>query len=608
MFNGEDEDDADDDADEDDETGEEEALEEIDFADIGRLQAEVDASARTAQAKAGDITVVEEKFTGFHIDPNSAILQPPSRTVRASQAAETALGDIDDEVIVYVAPHPRAGPVTPPLPEPVQHIAPYTSILTGQVGSAEDVKPCEESVPIESTDEPLFFEDTIGQAPTDEVQHASEEVAHLTEPTVAPLAAEIKGEDNAIETAEPVAPSVVAPTAIELSETHLSHVKMDTSETVKTTITAETAELHVPVVAQAETSANTSIEVSTATPIAPAFEQVSFSFSNKPTQPKKIARKLHPVRTPKALRRPQPRRKSIRHFGVFGAQLEEAHLHEVDDPRRNERRRGDSDLDWGSGSDDDEEARIEDAVEELSNGVGGMEIDEGLNERAMASFVQSMSAKGAQHVTMDDLDDAEMLKREDEEGSVESSGSEDEDEEEDSELEAAVRQEEDVFVASAEIVVDGQDASEEVHSAGDDEEDVDDLSSDEEETPRRGFQARLEKIRKSAAKGKGRAQPLEDSNSDDEDGEDEDMSPDGTRAESDEDFIDEIQVSISHSYKNRVLIVFRPSWMLTQTSWRVETVSRRSTCSSLSTTVISISTIMSSSSPLLRVSIGIPYR
>lgn len=546
VFNGEDEDDADEDADEDDEAGEEEALEEIDFADIGRLQAEVDASARTAQAKAGDITVVEEKFTGFYIDPNPAILESPSRTVRASQAAESALGDIEDEVIVYVAPHPRAGPVTPPPSEPVQHIAPYTSILTGQLAFAEDIKQREEAAPIESADEPLFFEDTIGQAPADEAPHANEEeAARPAEPTPAPLASETKVEDNTIEAAELAAPSVVASTNVELNEIHLSHVDMDTSKTVETTVTAETVELHVPIAAQAETSADTTIEGSTTTPIAPAFEQVSFSFSSKPTQPKKIARKLHPVRTPKALRRPQPRRKSIRHFGVFGAQLEEAHLHEVDDPRRNERRRGDSDLDWGSGSDDDEEARIEDAVEELSNGVGGMEIDEGLDERAMASFVLSMSAKGAQHVTMDDLDDAEMLKREDEEGSVESSGSEAEEDEEDSKLEAAVRQEEDVFVASAEILVGGQDAEEDGHSAGDAEEDDDDISSDEEETPRRGFQARLDKIRKSAAKGKGRAQPLDDSDSDDEDVEDEDMSPDETRAESDEDFIDEIQVSIS---------------------------------------------------------------
>ncbi len=80
-------------------------------------------------------------------------------------------------------------------------------------------------------------------------------------------------------------------------------------------------------------------------------------------------------------------------------------------PRRAEQRRGDSDVNWGDSDSDD-------GVEQLSTGVGDMEIDEGIDLAAMKKFVHSMSAEGSRHVTMDDVADMERMRQEDEEEPV----------------------------------------------------------------------------------------------------------------------------------------------------------------------------------------------
>ena len=72
-----------------------------------------------------------------------------------------------------------------------------------------------------------------------------------------------------------------------------------------------------------------------------------------------------------------------------------------------------------------------------------------------------------------------------------------------------------------------------------DEDEDEYVSSDDEDTPRRGFQARLEKIRNNA-KGKKKAVVAELSS--DEDDSDAEMTLDQPWADKDEDFIDHIQV------------------------------------------------------------------
>lgn len=259
----------------------------------------------------------------------------------------------------------------------------------------------------------------------------------------------------------------------------------------------------------------------TAQPV--AVEDVSFSFTKMTTQ-KKLARRLHPVRTPRSLlNRTKGRRKPLRGFSSFGASLAEAQLR-AEDPRADERRVGDSDLDWGDDSDAD-------PVEELSNGIGDMEIDPDLDERAMASFVKSMSAEGSRTVTMDDIADAERIRQEDEEDGSEESDGEEVDEssdEEDSEVEEVVRMEEEILIAEGQEVVFSED--EEPSSS----------SEDEDDSPRRGFQARLQRIRENA-KGKGKAKATQPPDSDEED-DDFEMNLDQSWADDDEDFIAHIQV------------------------------------------------------------------
>lgn len=373
-------------------------------------------------------------------------------------------------VIGFMIDVSRAGPASPVLPETLPTVAPYTSILATHNASA-----VEEAVSSATHGEEIA---EIAEAPTEDERVEAMEVEYRITPS------------NEIGTAEMVMSNETAET--------IQHADNEGSVLV-----AEVAEA-APTTAQ----------------IQPAFENISFSFASGNTQ-KKVIRKAHPVRTPKALlRKTKPRRKPVRRFGMLGASLEEAHLHEGEDSRKSERRMGDSDLEWGDGSE------VEDAIEELSTGIGAMEIDGDLDAEAMANFVKGMGAERSQHVTMDDIADIELLKAEDEEESST--------EEEDSEIEAAVRLDEDAFLAESAHVTKGTDGED----GGEDDEDI---SSEDEDTPRRGFQARLERIRRNA-KGKKKAQPAEESSSDDDEDDDDDMYLDVPWADKDDSMIEQIQV------------------------------------------------------------------
>jgi hypothetical protein len=110
-------------------------------------------------------------------------------------------------------------------------------------------------------------------------------------------------------------------------------------------------------------------------------------------------------------------------FGSFGAIMSEAQLRGDDeqfgkgkDPRWEERRRGDSDIDWGDTDEDDDgggAVRVADDVDEVSNGMGAMELDSDIDVDAMKAFVKGMSVNGGRHVTMDDIADEERMRLED---------------------------------------------------------------------------------------------------------------------------------------------------------------------------------------------------
>lgn len=510
------------------EEGDDERLEEIDFADIARIQAEVDAAAARQDAVVSEVTTAKEETASFFVDTTPAeVDRSRSNAPIQVNRMEGALGDTnvdedeDEEIIVYVAPHPRNGKShTLPQATITASQIPSTSILTGRRDDFVGNQPMavDDSFQSKVSGRQPAFKLEMGTL-FPESPHSAPEPDQLPPP----------------------------PSFQQMANNEVPTIELAASPPVETSIPVEPFVVGYPVV---ENSAAPAAQPP-ATPIAaPTIDSVSFSFAQ--TSVKKQTRRLHPVGTPRALlkRNRKARRKSLRGFGAFGAMHEEAMLREVD-PRRHEQRRGDSDVDWGTSDE-------EDGVDALSADMGGMELDEGISFDAMKSFVKSMSAEGSRHVTMDDIADIERHRQEDEEADIRGSDSEDEDEseggteggraaannatkkhsgdddheeesEEDAEVEAIVRAEEGLLVGVADGDADGLDEdNDEDDSEGSD-------SEDQDETPRRGFQARLERLRNQSSKGKGKAQAVDDSS-------DEAMSVQMTWADEDEDYLEHIQV------------------------------------------------------------------
>ncbi|KAF9497928.1 hypothetical protein BDN71DRAFT_1443998 [Pleurotus eryngii] len=211
-------------------------------------------------------------------------------------------------------------------------------------------------------------------------------------------------------------------------------------------------------------------------------------------------------------------------FSAFGAMMSEAQLRgeEIKDPRWEERRRGDSDIDWG---DEDENG----AVDEVSSGIGAMDLDPDLelDANALKSFANSMGARASNHVTMDDVADAERIREEDEAEEMSDGSSQDgSSEDEDKEVDAAVHAGEELIISEALDLNMGDD---DLSDEDDENEDASDLE------PGGSFQARLNRIRANS-KGKQRARDEEVESDDDMD---EDLGL--TRAQEDDDFIARIE-------------------------------------------------------------------
>lgn len=204
------------------------------------------------------------------------------------------------------------------------------------------------------------------------------------------------------------------------------------------------------------------------------------------------------------------KRRKKRHvtFSSFGAIRAEIALREVD-PRRDEQRRGDSDVDWGVSA---SEASAED---------GGMQVDNDMDVHAMKAFVKGMGVAGSAPVTADDLAEDEENS---DEGGPASDGSSDESDEE---LELA--DDTPNFLISEE---EGDPALGDALIASEDE------STSDEEGPPRSFQARLDKLRK---RTEGR--PIKDILKDELDGELED--------DDDDSLVAQIQVT-----RSRLLSIF----------------------------------------------------
>ena len=405
-------------------------LEEIDFADMARMRDEIDALARSGSipAVAPHVTEVEEQFTGFftHLNVTRTISPPNAASVDHSPPVQQVVN------IAHTSPLP-ASPVTEYAIGPDNH---PTSL---------------------STDPPNLVK--TQNAPTSLVLHSPKNV----------------------------------PTAI-------CHTDVTTPHGLQDTETDPEAVVYVPLRPVTSNPSPAQQDgapaLATSVPAAPGFKSVLFSFADRPFAekqprhaPKSSLRRKAKAKSTVQRKEARSARKRIECQKIgerFAAIMHPEHAHEDqrDDPRWEERRRGDSDLDWGEERTDDEAS-------------SGMELDPELSIdlQAMKTFVRGMSSG---FVTMDDIADEERIARENEENETTGSSSDDD-------LNDVVDTEELKLIAEPRDALDCENASN----------GYDESSGDEGESPRSSFQARLRRLREQTPWKPGRA--ILDSTSDEDD-------------------------------------------------------------------------------------------
>ncbi|KAG1871369.1 hypothetical protein DFJ58DRAFT_763550 [Suillus subalutaceus] len=253
---------------------------------------------------------------------------------------------------------------------------------------------------------------------------------------------------------------------------------------------------------------------------APQFSSVSFDFATP--SPKKQSRQ-RPIFTPgdRSKARMQARKQDARvarkrakrqaMFGSFGAILSEARLRDADE----------------RGAQETMPAPVNDGVDEVSIGLGGMDLDPDLEPdlEAMKGFVQSMSAEGSRHRTIDEIQDEEEDDGSDSHGSYNDTS-----DEEDKEENAVFEVEEEMLIAESE----GGRPHE--ASRSDDSDEADD-SSDDELSPGANFQARLRRVREKSRSAK----PATAAAGSDSEEESDAPFPRWNRGDSDDDYIARIE-------------------------------------------------------------------
>jgi len=164
-------------ADEDSSSDDEEQLEEVDFADIGKVQAEVNVIATTLQPETAPTETApavadEEQFSGFFVDTTPTPITSHVTNPIIPDRLEGVLGEQsqeDDEIIVYVAPHPRTGRAPAPAVEDVAtgivEIVPSTSIITGVEISEERLVDVDGTEPSSVADAPIELESSVPSPP-----------------------------------------------------------------------------------------------------------------------------------------------------------------------------------------------------------------------------------------------------------------------------------------------------------------------------------------------------------------------------------------------------------------------------------------------------------
>jgi hypothetical protein len=443
--------------------GSEDDLEEVDFEDMGRLQAEVDAAAAAvtlSDPSKPTVVDVEERFTGFYIDEKPA-------TIVATDSHAKATKIVTDEVSM--------------------------DVLTETTTMAEmSMKPPAE----------FFYVDT---APTPvpglHPPFASASIDRTSSIASIPGIADADDEEIVYVAPHPRHGRSLASPATAMTEmTELPPISLFLASSALTTVaegaTGDQSNSSTPAFGSIAFSAIPPPVEKPAVPPAPAFGSVTFSTINAATPPRRLSER-RVGHKPKSLLNPRVRRQARTGRTIFGGmgtaalEREESQLREERDPRMTQRRRGDSDLNWGH--EDDEAPDVDmDA-----------DMDADISIDAMRSFVRSMGQDGSRHMTMEDVEIEEKIRLEDaeEEGSGSSDGVEDETD--------AVFDKEERHLVGEPL---GEDDDEE-----EEEEDGDsDLDSDEDEdgVPQT-FQVRLDRLRqqsaaRAASKGKAKAEGEED--------------------------------------------------------------------------------------------------
>ncbi|VDB95881.1 unnamed protein product [Peniophora sp. CBMAI 1063] len=555
----------------------EEELQEIDFADLGEAVAEIEVLAATQQTqRTTGAPSTEETFTGFYVDSVGSRNKEKEGRIEVERAVGVPLGrEEDEEVIVYVAPHPRGGAGASARVEEVEDVAmraasapslPFDEVVAPETTTKSPTPPPPPSTIAVSlnSDAHTAQDGTVSTTMQNEVEVEMADVASTALPS--PSDAHPTPADEATATVEvyvemadiaspaaPIAPDTDAlPTPTQPTALSPPDVRTDQDQDAPTPTPAIEDAMAVEEPSRAgieSASASVAVEASTSSAPAPTaptpqIDSISFSFaqpttatttstiSSPPypapspgpsTSPSALTHTLTPRRTPhrpRSLLHQRPvggsaRRKLAKHplFGSFGTMLSERR---EGAERVGERRRGE-DIDWGDdGGGEDEEGEEND-----------MEVDGVVDVKGMERFVRSMGVDGQREMGMGDVEDEERMRVEDEEsegGTEDSGSSSDEDDEEEEEVEEVVGREETRLVAEA---------GDAVPASDEEDESSDDSSS---------FESRLRKLRersqpksasKSKSKGKQRQFAL-DSDDDDFDP-DFDIGWDGSEGEGDKD-------------------------------------------------------------------------
>ncbi|KAH7928942.1 hypothetical protein BV22DRAFT_167459 [Leucogyrophana mollusca] len=576
-----------------DDSSDEEALEEIDFVDMAKLRAEVDAAASHIAAREGlasHETIVEETFTGIYKSRAPDSLLPQGTEELSSMEVEIATRR-DVTQITTAATTSESPPTIPGanLVTPVQ--APFdmdvASVIetdecasttveqdtTTAAGASDD---CSDDVLVAADN---TFDDTLSR----EDREPMSTLVQATSPSfIAPDKGNTHASHHASEVDEPLgffidtkpsrpSPKRSASDVILVDRIGRSATLGEEDELIVYVAPHPRSGRASPIPAMPRvrlpsSSILTGIASSVAAPPLalapeaqeqPAMPEVrplsSISFNFATPSPRKQPRhrpvftsgdrmKSRLKATRKEARAARRRKERRAMFGSFGAMLSEARLRDDDwnkkDPQWENRRKDDSDIDWGDEDESEgDQMKVNDEIDEVSNGLGGMELDPdlSLDPNAMRGFVKGMGAGGSRHVTMDDIADGERMMQEDEEqdSSTDDSRTEDSGSEEDEEELAVFEVEEQMLIAESE--------NEGPPPNPDDSDEEEDSSLDDDQSPKTGFQARLRKVRE---KAKGKKVAVVDTSEDESDDED---FPSWTGGDDDDDLIAQIETILEEN-------------------------------------------------------------